>query len=67
VTRYEELTRKAYSVLAAVNRCYAAGSNRFAWMWTKKFNALIDQRDALTIEEASAPAVNPRMVGHALS
>ena len=67
MTRYEELTRKSYSILAAINRCYAVGSHRFGWLWTAKFNALMAQRDALTIEEAEAPAVNPRMGGHALS
>ena len=67
MTRYEELTRKAYMILDAWSRCNKRGSNRFAWMWTKHFNALIDQRDAMTIEEAEAPALNPKMGKYAFS
>jgi hypothetical protein len=67
LTRYEELTRKAYSILAAANRAGANGSHRFQWMWHKKFCQLIDQRDAMPSEEARGPAINPKMGKYALS
>jgi hypothetical protein len=67
LTRYEELTRKCYSLLACVNRCYAAGSYRFAWMWQKKMSELYDIRDAMTVGEGMEPADNERMGKYALS
>ena len=67
LTRYEELTRKCYSLIACANRCYRNHSYRFAWMWTKKANKLFDIRDAMTIGEGMEPADIERMGKYALS
>jgi hypothetical protein len=61
MSRYEELDRKAYSLLGASIRCAKNGSRRFSWMWMKKYTDILAIRDALTIEEAESPAINPKM------
>ena len=59
MTRYEELDRKAYSCLA-VNVKFEPDS-KMGRIWMKHFLALLEKRNNLTIEEAQAPAVNPKM------
>ena len=69
MTRYEELDRKAYSCIGAANRVALSGNHRNPTMeaiWTHHALQLMDTRDGLTIADAEAPAMNPRMGTHAL-
>jgi hypothetical protein len=63
LTRYEELDRKAYSLIAAAGR---ANSPEIRSILTIKGIGLITARNALTIEEAEAPAHAPNMGEYAL-
>ena len=58
-TRYEELTRKCYVLIHATTKAYAEHRYRWAWLWDKKSTELFDMRDALTVEQARAPAELP--------
>ena len=63
LTRYEELDRKAYSLLAAAGRANHPG---IRFILTIKGAKLIVARNELTIEEAEAPAHAPNMGEYAL-
>lgn len=67
MTRYEELTRKCYSLVHAAAICAERGSHRMCWIWGRKMMELFALRDELTIEQASRPAKMPNMGRNALS
>ena len=67
LSRYEELTRKCYSLVHAAAICAETGQHRMSWIWGRKMMELFNIRDALTLEQASRPAKMPNMGKYALS
>ena len=67
MTRYEELDRKAYSCIGAAARCEKSGHVPMRWLWERQATGCMTLRDALTVAEAEAPAINPRMGLYALT